>query len=168
MNTGESIYEFIASQQEETKKIIINANLHYRGSFEKYLKEYLAGIYADTDTCFDTLTNKNIKYLFYRYNDFLLSRGLSPAEIRHSKLSADGIVMEELQNRNWQYLIESLIYKVEKDRDYYKIKTKKDSEMIASMEKNDRILKRVYDRTFATIAENFQLYLNSLSEEEIN
>ena len=75
--------------------------------------------------------------------------------------------MEELQNRKWQYLIESLIYKVEKDRDYYKIKTKKDLEMIASMEKNYRILRRVHDSIFDTIAENFQIYLNSLSEEEI-
>ena len=35
------------------------------------------------------------------------------------------------------------------------------------MEKNYKILRRVYDRIFATIAENFQLYLNSLSEEEV-
>ena len=88
-----------------------------------------------------------------------MSRGLSPGETRHSKLSADESVLEELQKRNWQYLIESLIYKEEKDRDYYKIKTKRDSEMIPSMEKNYKIL--------VMIAENFQLYQNSLSEEEI-
>ena len=96
-----------------------------------------------------------------------MSRGLSPAEIRHSQLSADEVVMEELQNRNWQYLNESLIYKVEKGRNYYKIKTKRDSEMIASMEKNHKILRRDYDSIFTTIAENFQLYLNSLSEEDV-
>ena len=96
-----------------------------------------------------------------------MSRGLSPAEIRHSQLSADEVVMEELQNRNWQYLNESLIYKVEKGRNYYKIKTKRDSEMIASMEKNLKILRRDYDSIFTTIAENFQLYLNSLSEEDV-
>ena len=43
--------------------------------------------------------------------------------------------MERLQIRDWQYLIESLIYKVEKDQDYYKIKTVEDSEMIKDMEK---------------------------------
>ena len=81
MNTGESIYESIANQQDETKKII-NASLYYGNSFENDLKEYLAGIDSDNDARFDTLTNKNIKHLFYRYNDFLLSRGLSPAELR--------------------------------------------------------------------------------------
>ena len=166
MNTGESFYEFIANQQYETKKII-NVNLYYGNSFENYLKEYLAGIDSDTGARFESLTNMNIKYLLYRYNDFHLSRGLSPGEIRHSKRSAEEIVMEELQNRNWQYLIESLIYKVEKDRDYYKIKTKRDSDMIASMEKNYKMLRRVYDSIIATITENFQLYLNSPSEEEV-
>ena len=82
MNTAESLYEFITSQQNETKKII-NANLYYGSSFENYLKKYLAGIDAETDARFDSLTNKNIKYHFYRYNDFLLSRGLTPSEIRH-------------------------------------------------------------------------------------
>ena len=45
MNTGKSIYEFIANQQDEIKKII-NANLYYGNSFENYLKVYLAGINA--------------------------------------------------------------------------------------------------------------------------
>ena len=73
------------------------------------------------------LQKKIIKYLFYRYNDFLLSRGLTTADVRHTKLSADEVVLEELQNKDWQYLIDSLIWKVEKDKDYYKVKTKKDS-----------------------------------------
>ena len=43
--------------------------------------------------------------------------------------------MEKFQNRDWQYPIESLIFKIEKDQDYYKIKTTEDSEMIKDMEK---------------------------------
>ena len=113
LNTGESIYEFILAQQDETKKIV-NAKLHYGGSYEEYLSKYLAGIDANTDAQFGTLTNKKIKYLFYRYNDVLLSRGLGLKEIRHSQLSANEIVMEELQNRNWQYLIESLSTRLKK------------------------------------------------------
>ena len=74
--------------------------------------------------------------------------------------------MEELLNKNWLYLIESLIYKVEKDRDYYKVKTRENSEMIRSMEKNYKILRRVYDSIYNTIAENFQLYIDSLEVSE--
>ena len=75
--------------------------------------------------------------------------------------------MERLQNRDWQYLIETLIYKVEKDQDYYKIKTVEDSEMIKNVEKNYRVLRRVYNEVYMSIAENFQLYINSLEQSEL-
>ena len=133
LNTGESIYSFILSQQDESKKII-NVNLPYGGSFEGNLAKVLAGIESETDARLDTLSNKNLKYLLYRYNDFLISRGLSTAEIRQTKLTSDEIVMEKLQNRDWQYLIKSLIYKVDKDPDYYNIRITQDSEMIKDME----------------------------------
>ena len=69
LNTGESIYNFILKQQGESRKIV-NAKLHYGGSFEEYLREYLVGIESNTDAQFDTLTNKNFKSLYYKYNDF--------------------------------------------------------------------------------------------------
>ena len=75
--------------------------------------------------------------------------------------------MERLQIRDWQYLIESLIYKVEKDQDYYKIKTVEDSEMIKDMEKKYRILRLVHHEIYTSIAENFQLYINSLEQSEL-
>ena len=64
--------------------------------------------------------------------------------------------MEKLQNRNWQYLVESLIYKIEKDKDYYKIKTTEDSKVIQDITKNYRLLRRVHDEKYTTIAENFK------------
>ena len=133
LNTVESFYDFVLSQKDTTKKVV-TAKIHYGGTFEHYLTEFLASLDADTDARLDTLTNKDIKYLFCRYNDFLLSRGLELSDIAHTKSSTDEIVMERLQNRDWQYLIESLIYKVEKDQDCYKIKTVENSEMIKDME----------------------------------
>ena len=40
--------------------------------------------------------------------------GLKLLTVIHTKVSADEIVMKNLQNRDWQHLIESLIYKTEK------------------------------------------------------
>ena len=65
-------------------------------------------------------------------------------------------------------MIESLIYKVEKDNDYYQIRTSQDSEMIKTWKKNYRILRRVHHEVYSTIAENFQLYINSLEESELD
>ena len=76
--------------------------------------------------------------------------------------------MEKLQNRDWQYLIESLIYKVEKGKDYYKIKTTEGSEMIQDMSKNYSLLRRMHHDLYTTIAENFKLYLSTLTQSEFD
>ena len=141
INTNESLLDFIASQKNFTKKRI-KEKLYYSGTFEQYLSDFLPAFDADTNAKLDILTNKSIKYLFYRYNDYLVYKGFEPLPVIHTKLSTDKAVMEKLQNRNWQYLVESLIFKVEKDKDYYKIKTTEDSEMIQAMTKNYRLLRR--------------------------
>ena len=138
VSTNESLFGFIFSQKNRTKKRI-RKRFYYGGTFEQYLSEFLPAFDADTDAKLDTLTNKSIKYLFYRYNDYLVYKGFDPSPIIHTKLSTDKVVIEKLQNRDWQSLIESIIYKVEKDKDYYKIKATEDSEMIQDMSKNYRL-----------------------------
>ena len=128
----------------------------------------LPALDAVTDTKLDTFTNKSIKYLFYRYIDYLVYKGFDPSPVIHTKLSTDEVVIEKLQNRDRQYLIESLIYKVEKNKDYYKIKTTEDSEMIQDMTKNYRLLTRVHHDMYTTIAENFQYYLGTLTQSEFD
>ena len=129
VNTNESLFDFIVSQKNRTKKRI-REKLYYGSTFEQDLSEFLPTFDADIDAKLDTLANKSIKYLFYRYNDYLVYKGFEPSPIIHTELFTDEVVMEKLQNRYWQYLIESLIYKVETEKDYYKIKTTEDSEMI--------------------------------------
>ena len=55
--------------------------------------------------------------------------------IRHSRISEDKVDLREVQNRNWQYLINYLIEKVERVVNFLKIKTKNDSQLITAMEK---------------------------------
>ena len=54
---------------------------------------------AETSDSFDLLTNKNIKYIFNKHNDFLLSKNLPTNLLRHTKLSEEKIVLKEIQNR---------------------------------------------------------------------
>ena len=63
-------------------------------------------------------------------------------------------------------MIESLIYKTEKDKDYFKIKTTEDSEMIQDMTKNYKLLRTMHHDFYTTIAENFQYYLSTLSQSD--
>ena len=126
INNNESLFDFIVSQKNKTKKRI-KEELYYGGAFEQYLSEFLPSFDGSIDARLNTLTKKSIKYLFYRYNDYLVYKGFESSSVIHTKMSTDEVVMEKLQNRDLQYLVESLIYKVEKDKDYYKIKTTEDS-----------------------------------------
>ena len=95
---------------------------------KKYITGILRRIDAETDDRFDMLTNKNVKYFFYQYNDFLLSKNLPTISIRHSKIVEDYVAIEEIQNINWQYLIESLISRIEEENNDFRLKTKKEAE----------------------------------------
>ena len=112
------------------------------------------------------LTQTKTSNICFTDTIILFCLGLHLSDIVHTKLSADKRVMERLQNRDWQYLVKSLIYKAEKDRDYYKMKTVEDSEMITDMEHNYRILRRTHNEIYTLIAEKFQLYINSLDQAE--
>ena len=81
----------------EQKKKRIREKLYYGGTFEQYLSEFLPAFDPDTDAKLDdTLTNKSIKYLFYRCNDYLVYKGFEPSPIIHTKLSTGEVVMEKL------------------------------------------------------------------------
>ena len=112
------------------------------------------------------LTNKNVKYLFDRYNNFSLSKGLLTLSVGRSRISEDKITLKEIQNRTWQYLIESLIQKKERGGEHLQIKTKKESKMIKAMETNYKVLRRVYDSIYSNLAKNFQPYLFCLDFSE--
>ena len=136
--------------------------LYYAGTFEDYLSEFLAGFNAEADAQLDTL---NICYLFFRYNESLVFAGLEPSFVVHTKVSADKVVLENIQSRDWQYLVEIIIEKAETDKDYFKIKTREDSEMLKTMTKNYKILRRVHNET---VTENFKYYFDNLNETDLD
>ena len=141
--------------------------MYFAGSFEQYLDEFLAGFSAEEDAELDMLSHKCIKYLFYRYNESLVFAGIEPTFIVHTKVSVDEVVLENLQNRDCRYLVETIMEKVETDKNFFKIKTKKGSEMLETMTKNYKLLRRVHNDLFKTVAENFKLYFDSLNETDL-
>ena len=111
---------------------------------------------------------KNVKYLFYKFNDYLLFNGLNTVPLRHSRINENKIVMEEIQNRDWQYLVELVIKLVEHDKSHLKPRPRAESKIIKSMKHNYRIARRVYASTYASMAEQFKVYLNSLPPDKID
>ena len=81
-NTGESIYKFLMRQQDDTKKI----HAAYKDSFSNYKKYFLDDTDAETMDKFYFFTNKNVKYLLYKFNDYLLFRNLPTVPVSIQKL----------------------------------------------------------------------------------
>ena len=157
-NTNESIYSFLLNQWDETKQII-HATLTYKDSFLNYLKYLLDDIVNETVERFDFLAHKDVKYLFYKFNDYLFFNGMDTVPGRH---------LEETQNRDWQYLVESVIKLLEHDKSHLKPLLKVERKIIKSMKYNYRVARRVYESTYANMAEQFKIYLNSLPPDEID
>ena len=61
---GESIYTFLAAQQDQTKKLM-SEEFQFFNSYEEYIMNYMTAIENETDDELDMPTNK---FLFYHFN----------------------------------------------------------------------------------------------------
>ena len=166
-NTNESIYSFSFNQQDETKQVI-HATLTCKNSFSNYLKYFLDDINNETVEKFGFFTYKNVKYLFYKFNVYLLFNELITVSVRHPKINENKIAMKEIQNRDWQYLVELLIKLVEHDESHLKLLSKAERKIIKRTKYNYRVAQRVYASTYAKMAEIFKINLNFLLSDEID
>ena len=60
------------AQQDETKSIVPK-RFSYSYSFEKYIQIFLPSFSIDDVEKYDLYSNKNAKYLFYKFNDWIES-----------------------------------------------------------------------------------------------
>ena len=132
-DTYESIFEFIKNQQDSSKGII-NYDLSFERSYKDSYKWVLNGYDSYAKTKFALLTLRNTKYLVYRFNDWLKSTGQPLLNIRHSKVTDDYLVAEEIQNQNWQYFIERVI------------EVSKSKEIVSNIKKSEDFLPTTAER----------------------
>lgn len=114
-----------------------------------------------------SLTNENVKYLFDRYNDFLIGRNIPKVLDKHSKIAKNKIVLEDLQSTSWQYLVHYIIIATERKK-YLKTTTKKEAEIVKDLKEIYKILMRVQNSTYSNFTEQFKSYLESLPIDEID
>ena len=55
-------------------------------------------------------SNSTSKFLFYHFNTFRKAQGKSFLEIRHSVIADNEYALQNLQNKNWQYFVEVLLF----------------------------------------------------------
>ena len=116
-NINEHFYVFLQAQQEESKRPIPKI-ISYHHSFEKYIKSYLPSFSVDDAETFVLFSNKNSKYLSYKFNDWLELAGGQNRLIRYISKSKDDVVLKIIEEKDKQFLIEKVIYNVEEEKPY--------------------------------------------------
>ena len=164
-NTGESLYDFLKTQQNQDKQSI-NYDFYYNKSYEQYFREYLNNINGEINDRLDLLTHRNTKYLFYRFNDILLNAGIDLIKIKHSEKIKDEIAIEEIEKTDWQYFINRLLEITisseigddEFDND--------EIETVKNYSKNLVLVRKAYDKFYDGISSVFTPLIKSLPQEE--
>ena len=87
-NTNENFYGFVLAQQDESKQVMPK-RISYHYSFDKYIKKYLPSFSIGEGEELDLLSDKNSKYLLYKFNDCIESLGAEKILIRHSLKAKD-------------------------------------------------------------------------------
>ena len=107
-NDQDTIFDFFYKQQDSTKGIIDYDFVYSRG-YVGYFDWLIHRFDSYQKTRLDIISNKNAKYLFYRYNDILQQSDFKVKKIRHRVLTDDYFGIEEIQRQNWQYFVESVL-----------------------------------------------------------
>ena len=107
-DTNESIFQFIENQQDSSKGII-NYDLSFEGSYNDYYRWILNNFDSYKKTKLDLLTQKNTKYLVYRFNDTLKSTGQPLIKIRHSKATDDYLQLKKFKIKIGKILLSELL-----------------------------------------------------------
>ena len=100
-NTKGNFYNFLLAQQDELKQFIPK-RISYHYSFEKYTRSYLPLFSLEEIDKLDLLSNKNAKYLLYKFNDWIESMGAEKNLIRHTSKVRDKISLPEIEEKDKQ------------------------------------------------------------------
>ena len=92
-NTKEHFHNFLFAQQDETKQIIPK-RISYHHSFESYTRKYFPSFSLEEIDKFDMLSNKNSKYLLYKFNDWIESMNAEKILIRHNSKVKDEVGLQ--------------------------------------------------------------------------
>ena len=164
-NTSENFYNFLIDQPNEDVAFIPK-KFADRNSFEKYISSFLPAFSIDDVEKYDLHANKNSKYLFYRFNEYIIAYGSKRRKIKHIQKLKDSIGLKKIEERNKQFLVEKIIHSVEFQYPYTNF-VEQEPEIIDFVETNYKTARRVYQELYLDIADLFQEFIRSLPLEDI-
>ena len=111
-NTGENFYNFLIAQQNQ-QAADIPKKFSCRNNFEVYIRQFLQAFSVDGVEKYDLFANKNAKFLFCRFNDYVKTYGSHRRKIKHTRKMKDSVGMQKIEEKSKVFLIEKLIDGVE-------------------------------------------------------
>ena len=148
-DTNESIHNFILAQLNP-----IAGEINYDFTFDRDYSTYfhwLNDAFSESRrNKLDILTNKNSKFLFYHFNDQLQQQNQKVQNVKHTVVTEDFLAAEQIQDRNWKYLVDKLLSFSENA-----INSSEKENFLLDTKENLLILKKTHDQLYDQIAKNF-------------
>ena len=155
-DTNESIYDFILAQVNPIAGEISH-NFTFDRDYSTYFHWLNDAFSESRRNKLDILTNKNSKFLFYHFNDQLQQQNQKLQKVKHTIVTEDFIAAEQIQDRNWKYLVDKLLLFSENA-----INSSEKENFLLDTKENLLILKKTYDQFYNQIAKNFYEMLNKM------
>ena len=109
--------------------------ISYHHSFEKYIQNFLPSFSIVYVKKFDFCSNKNAKYLIYRFNDYIKTSDGEGQIIKYTMKVKDSIGPKKIEERDRQFLVEKIIHAAE-FKNQYENSIKKKPEIMETVENN--------------------------------
>ena len=137
--------------------------------YEDYFMKYLANIKDGNDEKYDMLTNRNSKFLFYHFNDFLRQINEPTKPVRHSVVQNDKTALEILQNKDWQNFIERILEVRQSNNggEFTKLVNAKEVQIFENSVENLTICKNLYTEFYNQVSKNLVEVLHNLPANEL-
>ena len=160
---GDSLYDFSIVQEDETKKTV-NQKLTLTDDFDYYNNKTLSNVTGDDH---NLRTNSTSKYVFYRYNAVRETQGRKPITVKHSQILKDENALEQLQNKNWQYFITTLLQNSFDRLGYEKANGIEERNILDITRDNLVKCKETYRNAYDQVANYFHIALQHKSSQDI-
>ena len=110
LETGESLYNFLALQTDEDKKVI-RTILRYSGSLKSFTEDYMqSALGTEEKWLLDSDLFVYSKYLVANHNSgYLVMRGQEPIYCRHSRATEDDVMLKSMNENNWHDFLDNAI-----------------------------------------------------------
>ena len=168
-DTNENIYSFFKNQEDETKKWI-DFEFVLSDDYKDYFMKYLVNIDNGNDKKYDMIINRNSKFLFYHFNDYLRQMNEPTKPVRHSVVLNDETALEILQNKDWQYFIERILEVCQSNNggEFTKLVNANEVQIIENSVENLTICKSLYREFYNQVSENIAEALRNLPVNELD